>query len=364
VRVAIDATPLVGKRTGVAAVVSGLVGALRNQPDIDLVGYGLTIRGWRAVRSALPPGVSHAWLPMPAQPLLRLWRHIELPPVEGWTGPVDVVHGTNFVVPPSRHAGRLVTVHDLSPLLHPELCTPTSRQYPALLRRAIRTGASVHAVSQTVAEEILESFRISQDRVHVVPNGLTVPEVPPDLPDAAQPYLLALGTAEPRKNFPQLVQAFGSVAAKFPDLHLKIAGPSGWGEQALKSAIEASPHKERIQRVGWIEDTATLIKQATLFVFPSLYEGFGIPPLEAMSLGVPVVASAAGALPEVLDDAALLVSPGDVSALAEGIMEALENSTLREDLIQRGLARARSFDWATSGQEMVAVYKRLVDSVR
>ena len=301
-------------------------------------------------------------IPIPATALLRAWERFDHPAVERWTGPVDVVHGTNFVVPPSPRAARLVTVHDLTPVRFPELCGPTSLRYPALIRRALDQGASVHTVSQSMAGEIVDHFRVDPARVHVIHNGLT-PLPPPHFRDeSAPPYILAIGTVEPRKGLPDLVAAFDRVAGSVSDLQLNIAGPSGWGEDALDDARRSARHTDRIHRIGWVEDRSTLIAGAMLLAYPSLYEGFGLPPLEAMSLGVPVVTTSAGAIPEVVGDAALVVAPRDVHALAEALLVAATDVAARERLIAAGRERARLFSWEQGGRELADLYRSLADA--
>ena len=368
VRVAIDATPLLGSPTGVGRAVQGLVGGLAGRPGVRLTGYGLTARGHRDLPARLPPGVAAVRRPMPAGVLLRLWARADRPRAEWWTGRVDLVHGTNFVVPPAR-AARLVTVHDLTPVLFPELCTPTSRRYPHLIGRALAGGAHVHAVSRTVAGEVMEHFGVGPDRVHVVHNGLDGPPAGPGsgagLPGsghpvpAGPPYVLGLGTVEPRKNFPRLVAAFDAVADRLADLELRIAGPAGWGEDDLRRAVSGARHRDRIHRLGWVADPTALLSGARVFAFPSLYEGFGFPPLEAMALGVPVVAGAAGSVPEVLGDAALLVDPLDVDALADALLEAIEAGPVRDRLVAAGPPRAGLYSWARAADGMEALYRAL-----
>ena len=226
-------------------------------------------------------------------------------------------------------------MHDLTPVRFPELCSPTSLRYPGLIRRALDHGASVHTVSQAMADEIVDHFQLDPARVHVIHNGLT--PLPPPLPrdEAAPPYILAIGTVEPRKGLPDLVAAFDRIAGSVPDLQLKIAGPAGWGEDALDAARRSARHADRIHRVGWVEDRSTLLAGARLLAYPSLYEGFGLPPLEAMSLGVPVVATTAGAIPEVVGEAALVVAPRDPHALAEALLAVATDAAARA-AIDRG----------------------------
>ncbi|MBK9180863.1 MAG: glycosyltransferase family 4 protein [Acidimicrobiales bacterium] len=366
IRVALDGTPLLGHRTGVGVFTHEVLAELARRPGLRLTAWAATWRGRGRLAGHLPPGVRVPGMPMAARPLRAAWRRADLPPLELWTGPVDVAHGTNFVVPPTRRAARLVTVHDLTPVRFPELCTADTLQYPALLRRALRAGAHVHAVSHFVAAEVVELLGADPARVHVVPNGVTPrrpdpaagsrpgPRVPP-----GGPYVLAVGTVEPRKDLPTLVRAFDLLAPGHPDLRLVLAGADGWGTAALDAAVAVARHAGRVVRVGWVGDAERdeLLRGAVAVAYPSIYEGFGLPPLEAMAAGVPVVASTAGALPEVLGDAAVLVAPGDPPALAAALSGVIDSDALRRDLVARGRERAARFTWAATADGLVAIYE-------
>jgi len=357
-RVALDATPLLGDRTGVGNAVAGTLRALAARRDLHVGAYGLTLTGWRALPAALPAGVQPASLPMPAGPLLRLWAHVDIPRAELWTGTVDVVHGTNFVVPPARRAARLVSVWDMTPVRFPQLATATSRRYPHLIRRAVRAGAWVHTGSSFVAAEIVEHFGVPPERVKVVPPGVDRP-ASRQPKTGGRPYVLGLGRVEPRKDFPGLVRAFDELAGSHPDLELVVAGPPGWDEDRLGQAVRASPYRDRIRRLGWVDDAASLIAGAQVFAYPSLYEGFGLPPLEAMALGVPVVATSAGAVPEVVGEAALLVAPGDTAALAGALERLLSDAAARAELVAAGERRAGLFTWEACAEGLVDAYRQL-----
>jgi glycosyltransferase involved in cell wall biosynthesis len=319
--------------------------------------------------SRLPAGVTHHQRAMPARPLHALWSRRNGPPVEWFIGAADVVHGTNFVVPPTRRAAAVASVHDLTPLHHPELCDAATLAYPGLIRRALHRGAWVHADSAFVAGEVIEAFGADPERVRVVHPG--VPDLPRlgdteaeaalrrILPPGTERYCLAVGTAEPRKDLAGLVRAFGAVAAAHEDVSLVLAGPPGWGEAALEEAVAASPARGRIVRTGWLDDAdlAALLGRATVLAFPSLYEGFGFPPLEAMRAGVPVVATRAGSLPEVLGDGALLVDPGDVDGLAGALARCLTDEAARRDLAAAGSAWVSRFSWETCGAGLEQLYR-------
>ena len=286
------------------------------------------------------------------------------------------MHGTNFVVPPTRQAATVVSVHDLTPLHHPELCDEATLAYPGLIRRALARGAWVHTDSAFVAGEVADAFGVDPARLRVVHPG--IPDLPAVaerdaaavlsglLPSGSARYCLAVGTAEPRKDLPGLVRAFGEVAARHGDLRLVLAGPPGWGEDTLASAVAASPARDRIVRTGWVEprDLAVLLSHASVLAYPSLYEGFGFPPLQAMRAGVPVVATRAGSLPEVLGNGALMVEPGDHDALVLALEASLVDDALRRRLVAAGTARSSGFSWERCGAGLEELYRDAAGGTR
>jgi glycosyltransferase involved in cell wall biosynthesis len=362
-RLAVDTTSLFGARTGVAAFTEGALHALARRPDVDVHAYAVTWRGTRGLAGMVPSGVTVARRPMAARPLRSLWCRFDAPPIEWWTGPADVCHGTNFVVPPTRRAAAVATVHDLTPVRYPELSTRDTLQYPRLLRRALGRGAWVHTPSAFIAAEVVELLGAAAERVRAVHHG-----VPPvAIGDGrlgrevagSDRYVLALGTIEPRKDLPTLVRAFDSLAASDPALRLVVAGPDGWGIEAFGEVVARARHGSRVVRLGWVNGAVRsgLLAGAAAFAYPSLYEGFGFPPLEAMQVGVPVVATTAGALPEVLGDAARLVTPRDVDGLAAALADVLEDQAVRDDLVSRGRVRAASYSWDRCGEGLTAIYR-------
>ncbi len=366
-RVALDATSLVDVTTGVGRFTGALAERLAQRHDLEVAAFAVSWRGRGRLAAALPPGMRVAGRRVPARLVRTVWLRRDWPTAEWLAGGCDVVHGPNFVVPPARHAAEVLTVHDLTAVRFPELCTADTRQYPSLMARAMSRGAWVHAVSRFVADEVRENFPVDPDRVVTVPNGFTAPgpEVPGTdastgrrLAGSAR-YVLTLGTVEPRKDLPSLVRAFDAIAAGDPQLRLVLAGPDGWGVEALTAARDRAVHRRRIRRLGWVsEDQRTaLLRGASAFVYPSLYEGFGLPPLEAMAVGTPVVATNAGALPEVLGDAARLVPPGDVDALAGALSQLLTDEAARSALIARGREQAARYDWDTTANGIVELYR-------
>lgn len=360
-RVAIDATPLIGNRTGIGQFTAGLIDALHGQGGIDAVEFAMTWRG-RA------PGAR----PLPARAARALWRRVDWPPIEWWTGRVDVVHGTNYVVPPTRRAATIASVHDLTSVRFPHLCNADTLEYPGLVRRALRRGAHVHCDSRFIADEVIDWSGCDPTIIHVIHPGIPKVNVQPRSaghvpPFEGRPYILALGTIEPRKDHVTLLRAFSAVAQVDPDLLLVVAGTDGWG-QPFASMLAPLPEdvRARIVREPNVDDErrVELLEHARVLAYPSLYEGFGFPPLEAMSSGVPVVATSAGSLPEVLGDGAILVPTGDSERLAEELLRVHLDSDVLVELVERGRRRAADFSWKACANEMADLYRAMATAPR
>jgi len=375
--VALDATALLGTRTGVAEFCLGALDALRRRRELEVSAFAVSWRRRNRLPAEVPAGVVVAQRSMPARPLQLAWRRSRHPAVEWFIGPIDVVHGTNFVVPPTRRAARVVTVNDLTPMRYPELCHRSSLVYPELVRRAIGEGAWVQTPSAFVATEVVEELGIDAARVRAIHYGIPArqggntaqPAVgrggeagcppPITLPDGTHRYVLAVGTIEPRKDYPGLVAAFGQLAAEVPDVALVVAGGAGWGMPAFERALEACKWRDRIVCTGYLDRPSVfeLLDRAAVLAFPSLYEGFGFPPLQAMEAGVPVVATRAGSVPEVVGDGARLVSPGDTEELAAALVAVLTDDAERARLVASGRRRAALFSWDRCAEGLSRLYQ-------
>jgi glycosyltransferase involved in cell wall biosynthesis len=351
VRVVIDGRLLAYTAGGIARYASELYAALAgmdSQDEFVLAVSRKTSRGGLLT----PP---HHRLEQAALPveMARLRPH--------------VVHSPDFVPSFVRTWRSVVTVHDIAFLRFPELLTPESRVYYGRVGAAIRSADRTIAVSWHTARDVAERLRIPEDRIRVVPNGVgrSFRPVPDDLDSRGRlqglgvdgPYVLFVGTIEPRKNLPTLVRAFERVREAV-DVKLVVAGRAGWLAEASLAAIDSSPARGWIVRVEPTDaDLPLLYSRAQVLCLPSLYEGFGIPMVEAMACGVPVVASSGSALPEIGADAALYHDPTSVEALTEQLRRALTDTEQRAGMVRRGLARAASFTWERCAERTLRVYR-------
>jgi len=365
VRLAFDCTYALSPRTGVGTFADAVLSRLVRRPDVDVRGYAVAGPAWAAAGGAVGHGVSVGARSRVLSPrwARAAWRRGNVPPIEWVTGRVDVAHSPNFVAPPTRHAASVATVHDLTFVHHPQWCTTdTVDWFGPLIAAAVRRGAWVHTVSAHVAGEVVAAFGADPERVRVVPNAAD------PLPDAdpaegarlagGDRYVLALGTIEPRKNLARLVAAFDHVAATDPDLRLVLAGGRGWDTDAYDAARRASPHAGRIVEVGRVDERerAALVRGAMALAYVSLYEGFGIPPLEAMGVGTPVLAASVGAIAETCGDAVRYADPLDVDDLAAGLAAVTTDDGLRARLADAGRQRAAQFSWDATTDGLVALY--------
>ncbi len=360
--VAIDVTPLAPPQTGIGQFVAHLLHELGLlEPPVPVLPYLLSRRAAVTV-----PGLRR--LPIPAGLGRRLWARSDHPNCQRWLGEADVVHATNYVAPPT-HRPTIVSVHDLSPFGDPSQVQPGLRSVAAIVRRAVDRGAWIHTISEHIGAQAREL--LGTDRVVTVPlaGAELAPATGPPLPGIDQrPYVLALGRRERRKNLPRLVAAFGLAHEHLPDLSLVLAGPPGDDQEQIDAAIAALPRAaaEHVLITDWLEpgQRTTALRGARVLAYPSLDEGFGLPMLEAMRAGVPVVAACAGAIPEVAGDAAVLVDPTDVEQLAAELVRVVDDEALRRSLIERGHAQALAFTWQRTASAMADLYERAATEAR
>jgi glycosyltransferase involved in cell wall biosynthesis len=287
--------------------------------------------------------------------------------------PPDLLFVPSHVVPPV-HPPSVVTIHDLGYLVEPDAHEQMHRKQLEWTTRWNARGASgLIAVSQATKNDLVERLQIDPSRIDVIHHGVSEqlrPAMPDEINGIRERYrlgsrtVLAVGTIQPRKNLVRLIQAFERLAAQNDDIELVLCGAPGWQGDRILARADASPFNGRIRHLGYVPDSdlAALYSSATLLAFPSLYEGFGMPALEAMACGTPVIAANRSALPEICGDAALLVDPFDVDSIAGGMQDVLTDDELRQSMVARGLVRARSFRWSDCAMQTLAFLRSIGDN--
>ena len=362
-RIALDATPAAVQHAGVGRYTRELLAALVALPGDDefvLASAGSDADNALLLR-ALPPGRLRDLRRLPLNPRLITiaWQRLRLPlPIESLIGDFDVFHGTDFVVPPSRRP-RVVTIHDLSFLVAPRFAEPSLVRYLMdAVPRAVSSATIVITVSASVAADVAGAFPAARDKLVAIPNGVRLPESAPSRVSSARPSILTVGTIEPRKNLPALIQAMPLVRAAHPDALLTIAGRVGWRSDDIVAQIRAAAASGVVRFVQSPDDgqLEALYAEATLAVFPSVHEGFGLPVLEAMAREVPVVASDIAALRETGGSAASYADPSNIESIAAAIIRLLDDRALRDHHASRGIARARQFSWHETARRTRRAY--------
>lgn len=279
---------------------------------------------------------------------------------------VGLIHSLHYTHPLIRPCARAVTVHDLTFSLFPELHTGSRRiLFPFFTKHAVQKVECPLFVSRATAEDAERLFGATRHTNYVTPLGVDPPHSPgkaDELPSTPlRPYLLFLGTIEPRKNLVRVVEAFNLLAGKYPEHLLLIVGKQGWHTEATAAAIERSPYRDRIQLPGFVteEQKAALLRHCDALLYPSLYEGFGLPVLEAMAHGAPVITSDLSSMPEVAAGAALLVDPHSARAIADAIDRLLKDPELAQALRQAGPLRAAQFTWQRTAETTLAAYRKV-----
>lgn len=376
-KVGIDVAGALTPPSGIGRYTTALYRALSELEDLTLVPFC----NGRSTSPSLHPAdevVNPRW---PARLLNASWQRFDWPPIERYTGPLDVFHTSDWSHPPLQQAARVTTVHDLGPVLHPEWYDPeVARHHNRHNRMTASRADRIIAISDYTRRTFVERYPEAEERVVVVPHGvdpLFAPASEPAISRAlqrhavARPFVLYVGTRERRKNLGGLVDVFVRVADQLSDIQLVVVGARPWVEGKFvhgSNAWSGRDIEEKIDQAGLgsrvsilgavpLADLIALYSGAEAFVFPTLFEGFGLPVLEAMACGCPVVAATNTALPEVVGPAGLLASPGDLDAFAGAVCAAVEDSEVRSDLVARGQARAAEFTWSRTARMTADAYR-------
>jgi len=374
VRIGIDYTAAVQQGGGIGRYARSLVRSLTKVGSAHSYRLLFSGRVPRNVDEKWPSNFRLISLPLSDYWMTVLWQRLRVPLwADLFTGTVDLFHSPDFVLPPLRRAKSILTVHDLSFLRHPECYEAAFCEYlESAVPRSVGRADLILADSESTRQDLIELLAVDSDRVEVLYSGVEERFHPIEddvslvrvreqygLPER---FILSVGTLQPRKNYERLVEAYGRLAGRIDsDVKLVIAGSRGWLYEMIFRRVEELGLDEKVIFLGFFadDDLPTLYNLADLFVFPSLYEGFGLPPLEAMACGTPVVSSNASSLPEVVDGAAEMVSPSDVEGLAEAMFRVLSEGDLRAEMIRKGLIRAGEFTWEAAARALLHSYERL-----
>ena len=347
-RIGYDVGPTIDTKTGVGRYTSELQRSLLLQ-GMELHPYAVALRG--------RTGPEVARWRRPARIVQSQWMKRGKPPIERLIGEVDVVHATNFVLPALARARGVVTIHDLS--FFRDDTFPGGERLRSLVPWSVKRASRLITPTRAVADEVSERLGMSGEGISVTHEGVSpVFFGATPLADSAlermgirRPFAVAAGTIEPRKNLPALLQAWELVADLLGEWTLVLAGPHGWGPQL--------PRTPRVVLTGWVGDETLpgLLSAAEIFCYPSLYEGFGLPPLEAMATGTAVMAGNYPCAQEVLSDAALIVDSTRVDSIADGLTRLATNPDLSRRLGFAGRARASSFTWERTARLTIAAYR-------
>jgi glycosyltransferase involved in cell wall biosynthesis len=369
-RVGFDIGPITAQRTGVGNYCYSLLRHILGLPEApEVVGFA---SGRRApALGPLEERVKYRYLPVPTRALYESWAWLGRPRVDRFLGGVSVYHATNYYLPPVASARRVVTIHDLSFLVLPELASPKIvGPYSRRIRRFAGEADAILAYSESTKADIVEHLDVPPEKIAVAPLAVDEDFAPVPREEARRrlearygidgPFLLFVSTLEPRKNVPTLLRAFARVAKAIPH-RLVLVGPEGWNTEQIYETMERHHLSMRVVRPGFVPRgmLSSFYCAADAFVFPTLYEGFGLPLLEALACGCPVITSNNSSVPEVTGDAALRCEATDDEAIAEDILRVLGNAALREELARRGREQAGRFSWRSCAETTVGVYRSL-----
>jgi glycosyltransferase involved in cell wall biosynthesis len=378
-RIAIDYTAAMRQQAGIGVYVRNLVAALLAQDSNNQ--YTLLTSGRASDQHAFPvaPNSRGRSLFIPDRYLNILWYRWRIPlSATLFTGFSDIYHGPDFVLPPlGKQVRKVVTIHDLAFLEHPEYAVDSLAAYlRKVVPQAAATADAIITVSSEVSRTLIEHFNTPREKLVTIPLGVAPyfhRITDPVILSATQhkfhlrhPFVLAVGTQEPRKNHTGLIKAFAQARQqKNGPAMLAIAGGKGWLYEETQALVQQLHLEKEVRFLGRVSELEliSLYSMADIFAFPSFFEGFGIPPIEAMTCGAPVITSNLSSLPEVVGDAALLVDPHNIDELAHAITHLLQDEAAREDLRQKGYQQAQKFTWAETARKTLRLYTQLQQGI-
>lgn len=384
-KVVIDVTPVDSKPSGVGLYVLNLVenlSKLQHPESFELgLAYQAGLKNWLQGKLDFPENMKHYsnlyQIPIPVRIsnllldyLPQFFPHYLQPILEN----PNIFHGNNYTVYPYKNIQKIITIHDLSFIRHPEYVNSVVKQYTKRLIKCLEWTDLIITISESSKQDIIDYLKVPSEKVIVTPlasrynaNFLSTLNLEKEVKninyDLSKPYLLFVSTIEPRKNINAIISAFNFLKKRHKIEHqLVLIGRKGWNYEPIFTAIENSPYKNEIHHLDYLSNelVALFYSKADVFLYPSHYEGFGLPVLEAMTLGTPVIASNTSSIPEVTGNAAILIDPNDYMQLAEAILQVISDSQLRQNLINKGKIRADLFSWERTAKETLKAYKSII----
>ncbi|MDY6794618.1 MAG: glycosyltransferase family 1 protein [Actinomycetota bacterium] len=383
-KVVFDGTPFLLEKTGIGHYTDNMIAQLlRESAGLEISLFTISLRGGHRLKRSAPaiPGVEARGYNLPANFLYyHWWNRTSLFPAERLVGEFDIFHSTNYQAPVLREARLVSTVHDINFVRFPEMQSRGIRRFIKALPPLLERSSAVLADSHFTAGELMEVYGLPGDKLRVVYPGLN--PVFRDEPGAEEtetslrayclepPYLAYIGSLHPRKNLATLIEAYSMLRDRGLEHRLAVIGGGGLGQlhnveyRKLTRRVRELGLEENIVFTGYVPDERLkcLLVAADMMVFPSIYEGFGLPPLEAMACGVPVITSRRASLPEVVGDAALLLEdPLEPTEIADKAEALLSDTSLRSELVERGRELSRRFTWAKAAREVLQVYRQVME---
>jgi len=383
-KVTVDVTPIDAKPSGVGLYVFNLIESLSRLETSESLKLGLAyqprLKNWLEGNSDFPENLKHYKnlykipLPVRATNLFIDYLPTFIPNyIEHALEDTHIFHGTNYTVYPYQKIQNVISIYDLSCIRCPEYVDSVVQQYTKRLTKCLRWTGAVITISENSKQDIINYLNFPAEKIFVTPlasryNPEFLNKLNPDQEiqncnfDFSKPYLLFVSTIEPRKNIQSIIKAFNWLKQNHKiDHQLVLIGRKGWKYAPIFEAIQSSPWKHEIHHLNYLSDelVALFYSKAEVFVYPSHYEGFGLPVLEAMTLGAPVVASNTSSIPEVAGDAAILIDPDDFMQIAEALLKVISDRQLRQDLISKGKTRANLFSWENTAKKTLEAYKSI-----
>ncbi|MCG6134913.1 MAG: glycosyltransferase family 4 protein [Nostoc sp. LLA-1] len=384
-KILVDATPIDPKPSGVGFYVANLIcalDALQADENFQLgIVYQPGLKNWLQRNLSFPDSLkqySHKHiLPLPVRIsdlLLALSWQPSLSYFEKYLGSPNILHGTNYSVYPCNHSLKVMNIYDLTFIKYPHYIDSVVKTYTERVKRCLQWTDLVLTISESSKKDIVEYLQVEPEKIYVTPlasryhvDDLSIQTLEKLESQSnfnfTKPYLLFVSTIEPRKNINAIITAFNFLKDKYKIEHdLILIGKKGWNYEPIFTAIKNSPWQKQIHHLDYLSNelVALFYSKADVFVYPSHYEGFGLPVLEAMTLGAPVVTANTSSIPEVTGDAAILIDPNDPMQLAEAILQVISDAQLRQDLINKGRERAKIFSWSRTAKETLKAYKSII----